>query len=263
MRTKPISFAIMVAATLFATGEAMAQSTPSPTPSPAPIPPPPPKVPHNAFDVRQFERSSAFRPDLMRSALADRAEARRIYESPSLHAQSVVWASAVANCMVELDGERTGRLVASAQYDLLARAASTRYRYCLLQKASEDGVELKNASLETLNGALAETLLERDGITYEDRAPLVDVNEAERFSGVVPGARIDLDMVGRCVAVYSPGIVQRVLETTPGSAEEEAELEALYRKTPECGLGGRPEPIPASLQRLSVAKGLFLWVNRG
>lgn len=263
MRMKAISFAIMVAAALFATGEAMAQSTPAPTPSPAPIPPPPPKVPPNAFDINRFDGGSLIRPDIMRAALADRAAAQRIYETPSLHAQSVVWATAVADCMVEQDGDRAGRLVASSQYDSLARAANTRYRYCLLQKASEDGVELKNASLETLNGALAETLLKHDGITYEDRAPLVDVNEAERFSGVVPGARIDLDMVGRCVAVYSPGIVQQVLETTPGSAEEAAELEALYRQTPECGLGGRPDSIPASLQRLSVAKGLYLWVNRG
>lgn len=264
MRKDGNCLALVATMSMAAASPALAQSTPTPTPSPTPTVtyPSTAKVPRNAFQTDLYQRSSIRSPELLRSALADRAEARRIYESQELHADSYRWAQRVAECIVEEDGDQAASLIAPDQYDELARAASTRYRWCLLQKAPEDAVELRNATLETLNSALAESMIIRDGITYEDRAPMVDVNEAERFSGVVPGADIDLDMIGRCVAVYSPGLVQRVLEAEPGSSEEQAALEQLYRTTPECGVNARPAKIPSSLQRVAVAKGLYLWTSR-
>ena len=264
MRRDGTCIALVATITMAAASPALAQSTPAPTPSPTPSVswPTTPPVPRNAFQTGFEQRPSIRSPELLRSALADRAEAQRIYESQELHANSYRWAQRVAECIIAEDGDHAARLIATDEYDELARAASTRYRWCLLQKAPEDAVDLRNASLETLNSALAESMIVRDGIIYEDRAPMVDVNEAERFSGVVPGANVDLDMIGRCVAVYSPGLVQRVLDAEPGSGEEQAALEQLYRTTPECGISSRPAKIPSSLQRVAVAKGLYLWTSR-
>ena len=91
---------------------------------------------------------------------------------------------------------------------------------------------------------------------------MVDVNEAEEFSGLVPGAAPDFAMIGRCVAVYSPGLVQAVLATEPGSREERAAIDTLYAATPECGLSQAPGKVSPSYQRGVFAMGLYRWWQR-
>lgn len=122
------------------------------------------------------------------------------------------------------------------------------HRDCLDKGERMDGLSLRAALGERDLGPL-------DGLP--DRALSVDVDAARRFSGVEPGAKIDMAMIARCAAIYSPGLAGKVLAPDPGSREGEgAALDALYAGTPECGLRQRPEALSTTFQRATVALAL-------
>ena len=68
-----------------------------------------------------------------------------------------------------------------------------------------------------------------------------------------------IDSIAGCLAVYSPGLAYKVLQSDSGSEEEAAALEGLYSQTPECGLSKTPSEIPALYQRGALATALYKW----
>jgi hypothetical protein len=167
--------------------------------------------------------------------------------------------SGIARCMVGIGGDKAADLIGDPDtpdkaYRDLGRALQRRYASCV----REDGV----IPPMIVHYGLAEALLLREeGPGLDDRAPSVNVDEADAFSGVGPGT-VTMDSIARCLAVYSPGLASKVVRSDVGSSDEAASLEALYARTPECGVSAPPETIPAAFQRGSVAVALYQWTHR-
>ena len=112
-----------------------------------------------------------------------------------------------------------------------------------------------------VNTALAEQILRSENKGFAAHVSPSDVNAAKAFYASAQG--VTMDSLGRCLAVYSPGMVQGVLGTTAGSTNEAKAFDALYAETPECGVRKAPSGIPANEQRNAVANGLYYWTHRG
>lgn len=118
-------------------------------------------------------------------------------------------------------------------------------RECLGEGEAMDGLSLRAALAERRGGLSA---------AWPDRARSIDVDQVERFSGLVPGAKVDMTMIARCAAAYSPGMTATVLAGEPGDAKTEADaLDRLYGATPECGLRKRPPGLSTTFQRAALA----------
>lgn len=177
--------------------------------------------------------------------------------TPSLDADSYGYAKDMSDCLIKSMGTEAESLLGdtseSEDGSIVIKATVKKYRTaCIMHRGHL-------VPQQTLSAALAEAMLARNGATFDRRAMVVDVNRAEEFSGLVPGAAYDFEMIGRCAAVYSPGLVSDVLATEPGSKEERKALDALYASTPECGLAERPGKVPLSYQRGVFAMGLYRW----
>ena len=116
-----------------------------------------------------------------------------------------------------------------------------------------------------VNAALAELLVAR----FVDEPPLfaqaVDGNIAQEFilgpDGNAPQS--DLATIGRCLAVYVPGMGYDLLYTGLGSKQEKESLEAIYQSAPECGVTKMPGKVSKVYQRAAIAMGLFQWYGLG
>ena len=112
-----------------------------------------------------------------------------------------------------------------------------------------------------VSGALAARQIDAMDVTWEDRAKSVDMDKAELFYMPKKGASASLDSVGRCVAVFSPGLAHTALQTEPGTSAETAAFGKLYQATPECGLKAVPTKIAMPFQRVAIANGLYHWLE--
>ncbi|QIG80508.1 hypothetical protein [Stakelama tenebrarum] len=165
-----------------------------------------------------------------------------------------------ASCVVNISGDRSadligGELTDDPRFRDLTRAMSQRYSACVRDPSGR-------VMPIMLSGAIAEQLLlEQPAESFEDRASSVNVNDAEAFHGNLAEG-VTMAKIAACVAVYSPGLVRKVLDTEVGSATEGEALDAAYRATPECGLPARPASIPEAFQRGALAEALLLWRER-
>lgn len=209
-----------------------------------------------AFQVQRFGGSSAdvtgrrmlfFEENIIRNGMI----------TPSMDADSYRYAKDMSDCLIESMGTEADTLMGDTSEgddgSIVIKATVKKYRTaCIMHRGHM-------VPQQTLTAALAESMLERNGATFDPRAMTVDVNRADEFSGLVPGAEHDFEMIGRCAAVYSPGLISDVLATDPGSKEERKALDALYASTPECGVAERPKKVPLSYQRGVFAMGLYRW----
>ena len=232
------------AALLTSTG-AQAQSTPTPTPTPTP----PPSAP--------AEMNWAIRNP--NASFEDNFNSKVLLGSRLEPAKKYAAAKTVVDCLIRRAPKEAGSMVggpmtSDENYAALTKALSRRYSRCVENGAS-------GISMALVNGALAEELLRKENATLESRAMKVDVTAAEKFYGA--GQSPTMASIGRCLAIYSPGMSKDVLLSSPGSAEEKAALSSLFAKSPECGVRATPADIPIEEQRSAVASGLYLWTHRG
>ena len=164
-------------------------------------------------------------------------------------------ADVIAKCMVRRGGDKAasflgGQLVGDPDYAHLGEALNGRLKRC----TESDSV----APAIAISGALAEELLAAKAPHFDDRAVGVTDEVARKFFGDLSGA-VTIDSIAGCLAVYSPGLAYKVLQSDSGSEEEAAALEGLYSQTPECGLSKTPSEIPALYQRGALATALYKW----
>ena len=213
---------------------------------PPPTQPKPPKPQPNV----EFRYPNQWRDTFQRDYTSKYLLGTRM-ESPYLLADQI------AQCLA-LGNSQAGWLVGGAmtndpRYRRMVRALRGPFREC-----SIDGPGIP---LALISGALAERLVESATPTFEARATAVNVNVAKSFYNDPRGRT--MTTVGRCLAVYSPGLAYNVLSSHAGSASEQAALSTLYRQTPECGQPTLPSGVPEGEQRSAIASGLYLWSSRG
>jgi hypothetical protein len=168
-----------------------------------------------------------------------------------------VVAEGVVDCLIRRNPEGAGSLVggpmsSDEQYSALTKALSSRYSRCVDAKAA-------GIPMDVVNGALAEALIKKSRATFDPRAKSVNVTEAEKFFA---SPSPTMASIGRCLAIYSPGMAKDVLDASAGTSVESTALNTLYAKTPECGVEQQPPGIPAAEQRAAIASGLYLWTHR-
>ncbi len=164
----------------------------------------------------------------------------------------------VASCLARRGGDHASRFVGGGltddpEFRELNKALARRYRDCDKQDAGIPPM--------LVSGGLAEVILQQSGGTFDDRAKSVDVDRAAKFYGGLDG-EVSMDSIAGCDAVYSPGLVQKVLAAPSAGKDEEAALTALYKNTPECGLVAPPPGIPMIYQRAALAAALLLVESR-
>lgn len=177
------------------------------------------------------------------------------------YAKAFKIAEAVSGCVVEKLGADAGGLVGGAlsrdeQYERLAEALGTKNSSCLRAEAA-------GIPMSVVNAALAEQILRKNETALEPRAMSLDQDKADKFTTMAPGIKMNFDIIGRCVAVYSPGLAYDVLKTETGSEAEKQALDKLYASTPECGLKAAPGGVATGYQRGVVATGLYHWLHQG
>ena len=182
---------------------------------------------------------------------------RYLNQRPRTAADYYSQSAQVADCLARrrdtaalIGGPRTS----DRKFDKLVRALKFKDQTCL--RGTFGAVPMMIA------GALAAHRIEDVNVQWADRARAVDRDRAKTFISSYDSQSAPLDMVGRCVAVYSPGLARRALQSTPGGPEEQGAFDALYEATPECGLKRAPVAIPLAYQRVSIANGLFRWLEK-
>lgn len=177
--------------------------------------------------------------------------------APAREVAKMKAATAAAQCLAKLAKSKAGDLVGGpmtndSNYKGLSRGLFGRYRPCA---PTNEGIPLV-----LISGALAEELVRLKQPALQSRAAPADAASAKAFYAT--GGGITVDSLGRCLAVYSPGLAYRVLSAPVGTTAESEALGQLYAQTPECGVRSTPRDIPASEQRSAVATGLYFWLNK-
>ena len=165
---------------------------------------------------------------------------------------------AIAKCIARRGGDRAGgylggNLVGDPDYQRIGDALNGRLQSCA------QGKEVATAI--TISGALAEELVRAQAPQLTDRAQAVNEDDAHHFFGDLTGA-VQLDNIAGCLAVYSPGLVYKLLGTQSGSAEETTALAEVYGQTPECHMSAPPASVSALYQRGALATALYKWTNK-
>lgn len=168
-------------------------------------------------------------------------------------------AGTMARCLAKNARDKAGQLLGGPLtddpgFDRLTRALTGKYKVCYPEGAA-------GLPLFVINAALAEELLRSGAPSLQDRVVPTDLNGAKSFYSGPSG--LTMDSLGRCLAVYSPGLAYRVLKAPAGSAQEQQAMGMVYAYTPECGVTAMPKDIPAVEQRSALATGLYAWVHRG
>jgi hypothetical protein len=202
-------------------------------------------------------------PDVRHSNRMSPGELQREFDvrylSDPVHAAELHgYADAIAKCIMKRGGDNAasflgGQLVGDPAYERIGKALTGRMRRC----ADTD----QGATALAISGSLAEQLLAARSPHFEDRAPAVSEEEAGKFFGDLQG-QVTFDNVAGCLAVYSPGLAFKVVQSEAGSKDETAAIEALYKQTPECGLSTTPTSIPVLYQRGALATALYEWSTR-
>ncbi|MCM8557029.1 hypothetical protein [Sphingomicrobium sediminis] len=243
---------------------ASAFNQPTPTPTPTPTPPPPPERPignpGGGFEppctgdncpgysdrrpnAETFEREFYLRQ--MEAAMGTPANRIKMWQE----------AQRVAQCLHRRAGEETDQLVGGAmledeKFERLANGLARRHRSCVTDESA-------TVPGEVLNAALMELLVLNGMDTMRFGLGSVPVAQAQAF--IEGDGEVDVDAIGRCVAILSPARSLGVLESEPGTDAELQALNSLYRSAQSCGLEESPEDIDPIFQRVAVAGGLYYW----
>ncbi len=166
-------------------------------------------------------------------------------------------ADTIAKCIAKRGGDQAGsylggQLVGDPDYAHIGEALNGRLKRCVDSEASAPAI--------AISGALAEELLAARAPHFEDRAAGVSDETARKFFGNLNGA-VTIDSIAGCLAIYSPGLAYKTVQSEAGSREEAAALDALYAQTPECGLSKTPSEIPVLYQRGALATALYKWIT--
>lgn len=168
-------------------------------------------------------------------------------------------ASKIAECIARRGGDKAGEylgggLTGDDDYARLGKALNGKFRNCA------NGETIATAA--AISGALAEQLLMLKAPTFEDRAIGVDDLAAREFFGDLAG-QVTFDNIAGCLAVYSPGLTYKLLQTDVGSDAETTALRAVFAQSPECNMSTPPTSmIPAPTQRAALATALYEWTVR-
>ena len=166
-------------------------------------------------------------------------------------------AMTVADCLADKDKEASalvgGEMSADPMFKGLTKALGRKHKSCIVREAVGTPMTL-------INGALGEVLIEKADMRLADKVMPKDLEEAQKFyARPMP----TMATVGRCMAVYSPGLVMKALATRPGTDAEQAAMTELYAKSPECGYTAMPTDVPSHDQRAAMAAGLYHWTLPG
>lgn len=187
-----------------------------------------------------------------------RMNMEKMFDDPASSAKMYDSSGLIAHCVVKLSGDKAGALLggpgtSDPRYTKLSNAMTGRYTSCLR------GASAKSLSPALLTSAISEELVKRgDATGVADRAPNVNIDTAKAFHGDLNGP-VTIVEIARCEAVYSTGLVHKVLATRPGSPEELNALGTLYSQTPECGISTTPSGVGQVLQRSALADALYAW----
>jgi hypothetical protein len=167
-------------------------------------------------------------------------------------------AATIASCLVRRGRDQAGSflggtLMGDPNYTHIGEALTKRYSNCATNSAA--------STASAISGVLAEQLLVKQAPTLEDRATGVSEADAHAFFGDLNGV-VTFDNVAGCLAVYSPGLVYKLVRTDIGSNEQTAALQALYKGSPECRMSAPPEQINPAEQRATLATALYKWTHR-
>ena len=186
-------------------------------------------------------------------------ESRVVMRMEDQPQQYLASAKAVAECVVRKAKDKTGDLIGGPltkdpEFKRLAGALTGRYKICYQDVGN-------GLPIVVLNGVLAEEVLRADALALPRFATPKDEAEARAF--YAGSGDITIDSVARCLSVYSPGLVNTVLQTGVGTPAEAAALETLYAETPACNVRTPPKNVPSIEQRSALAVGLYSWTHRG
>lgn len=167
-------------------------------------------------------------------------------------------ASSIASCLARRGRDQAGSflggsLMGDPDYAKISEALTKRYSNCASNTAA--------STARAISGVLAEQLLVKQAPALEDRASGVSESTAHAFFGDLTGV-VTFDNVASCLAVYSPGLVYKVIQTEIGSKGQTAALQALYQQTPECNMSAPPAQINPAEQRGTLATALYKWTHR-
>ena len=198
------------------------------------------------------QQASPSRADLRpNSDFQQQYDERQLFAQPEKASDAYEASQKIARC---LDGR-------GVSGDLIGGALSDDTGYSALTNSLKG--ETRSCLRDTVGGlpmmvsaSLAEERLKT--MTFDDRAIEMDMSVAEPFYTPADGVAT-IDHIGRCMAVYSPGLTNKVFATRPGSDEEMAALALLYRVTWECGMAEVPDSVPTAFQRVALAHALYDW----
>lgn len=185
-------------------------------------------------------------------------ELRQLIRNPAPANSAFSEAQTIAACIMRREGTGAAALVGGPmtddpKFDALDNTLHRQNRICLRETAGSLPV--------MVSYALAEELVEAGDLGGAALHSAASDREASRF--YMDGEeRVSLDMVGRCLAAYSPDLAKAVLDTAAGSEAESERLEVLYEQTPQCGLHELPDEIAPVYQRGAVATGLYHWMSQ-
>ena len=178
-------------------------------------------------------------------------EERQLFAQPEKASTAYLESQKIARCLKGRgvsDDIIGGALSDDTDYTALTTSLKSDSRACL--RDTMGGLPMMVSS------SLAEERLK--DMTFEDRAIEMDMSVAEPFYTPADGVAT-IDHIGRCMAVYSPGLTNKVFATRPGSDAEMDALALLYRVTWECGVSEVPEGVPTAFQRVALAHALYDW----
>lgn len=222
----------------------LAQQTP--TPSPTPVPRPAPS--EERMPIRNGMEFNTYRESNFDNMLRDRF--------PEGWVGAYGDAGKVADCLYKVEGGNVSALVGGPLSD--------DPEYSKLMSAMDSHTKCRRGDRRALGLLIGASLAEKSVLGSEQELPpralSLNMDIAEPFYTPTQGSAT-IDHVGRCVAVFSPGLAANVLKTKVGSESEKKALSAAYRATPECGIADTPEGVPAALQRAAIAYGLDAWLR--
>jgi hypothetical protein len=167
-------------------------------------------------------------------------------------------ATSIASCLARRGRDQAGSflggtLMGDPDYNRIGEVLTKRYSNCATNSAA--------STARAISGALAEQLLLKQEPALEEHATGVPEAAAHAFFGDLIGV-VTFDNVAGCLAVYSPGLVYKLIQTKVGSDEQKAALQALYGQTPRCKMSAPPEQIDPADQRGTLATALYKWTHR-
>lgn len=208
----------------------------------------------------QGANASAVATSSMRGGNADidsEYEAKMRLQGGTKEQKDMISAALSGKCLAKTAKAKAGELVGGPMTDdpslkRLSRGLFGKYRNCA---PATEGIPLV-----LISGALAEELVRMRQPALQSRAVPADAASAKAFYATSGG--LTIDSLGRCLAVYSPGLAYRVLSSGTGTPAETQAIGQLYAQTPECGVRAVPKDIPLSEQRTAVATGLYYWLQK-